>query len=248
MREINGRAQVAERVRLLLSGAGDAERPRVVRWQPSRRATIATAVLLVVVGAATLAWVMSARPRPLTVETAPGGTVATPLLDAPGTTGDATAPPAVSASVSASASAEIVIDVAGKVRHPGLYRLAPGARIDDAVKAAGGALPGVSLTSLNLAAKVSDGQQILVGVSAPTATSAAGGTAPTAGDSSPGPVNLNTADLNTLQNLPGVGPVTAQHILDWRTEHGSFRSVDQLQDVSGIGPAKFAAMKDQATV
>lgn len=212
---------------------------------------VALAVVLVVVGAATLVWVMSARPQPLTVggaATASGQVVATPLGATPLTTGSATAatPPIAASDVS-----QVVIDVAGKVRHPGLYRVPPGSRIDDAIRAAGGALPGVSLISLNLAARVSDGQQILVGVDPPTpipvpASPGAAGTSAASGTG--GLVNLNTADLTTLQNLPGVGPVTAQHILDWRTQHGRFTSVDQLQDVSGIGPVKFAGMKDQATV
>jgi competence protein ComEA len=146
----------------------------------------------------------------------------------------------------------VVVDVAGKVRHPGVYRLPVGSRVDDAVRAAGGALHGVRLDSLNLAARLVDGQQVAVGV--PPAGGAAGG-AGGAGQSGAAPpggatgdVNLNTATSEQLQSLPGVGPVLAQHILDWRGQHGRFTSVDQLQDVSGIGPAKFAAIKDLVTL
>ncbi len=146
----------------------------------------------------------------------------------------------------------MVVDVAGKVRHPGLYRLPVGARVDDAVRAAGGALAGVDVSSLNLAARVVDGQQILVGIAPP----AGAGAAPTGGAAGPGgaagtsagPVDLNTAGLDQLETLPGVGPVLGQHILDWRTAHGRFATVDQLLDVTGIGPAKFAALRALVSV
>jgi competence protein ComEA len=139
-----------------------------------------------------------------------------------------------------------VVDVAGKVRRPGLYRLRTGSRVDDAVRAAGGALAGVDLSSLNLAAKVVDGQQILVGVAPPAgaAPPAAPGGGPTA---TAGPLDLNSASLDQLETLPGVGPVLAQHIVDWRTAHGGFTSTDQLNDVPGIGDVKFAALQPLVT-
>jgi competence protein ComEA len=144
----------------------------------------------------------------------------------------------------------VVVDVAGKVRHPGLYRLPVGSRVDDAIRAAGGARPGVRLDGLNLAAKLVDGQQVAVGVApAPNAGGDGTGAGATGSDGpAGGPVNLNTAGLDQLQTLPGVGPVLAQHILDWRTQHGSFSSVDQLDDVTGIGDVKFAALKSLVTV
>jgi competence protein ComEA len=150
----------------------------------------------------------------------------------------------------------VVVDVAGKVRRPGLYRLPEGARVDDAVRAAGGSLRGVDLSSLNLAARVVDGQQILVGIGGGVgvgggagvggpgaAPGAAMSRSAVAGGTAAAMVNLNSATLDQLESLPGIGPVLAQHILDWRTQHGQFATVDQLQDVSGIGPAKFAALK-----
>ena len=145
----------------------------------------------------------------------------------------------------------LVVDVAGKVRHPGVYRLPAGSRVDDALRAAGGALPGVDLTMLNLAAPLADGQQIAVGVAgASAAAPAAGAASPTGGDQAGGGalVNINTADQQQLESLPGIGPVLAQHILDWRAAHGSFGSVEQLQEVSGIGSAKFAQLKPLVTV
>ena len=112
----------------------------------------------------------------------------------------------------------------------------------DALRAAGGALRQRDLVSLNLAAKVSDGQLLLVGVPGAVAGAGGGSTAPS------GPVNLNTATADELDALPGIGPVLAQHILDWRSAHGSFRSVDQLRDVSGIGDSTFADLAPLVTV
>jgi len=111
----------------------------------------------------------------------------------------------------------------------------------------------VRLDGLNLAAKLVDGQQVAVGI-APAAGGGgiagggSGGGGGASGGSTGGPVNLNTATLDQLQTLPGVGPVLAQHILDWRSQHGSFSSVDQLDDVTGIGDVKFAALKSLVTV
>ncbi|BEP15154.1 hypothetical protein acdb102_34650 [Acidothermaceae bacterium B102] len=138
----------------------------------------------------------------------------------------------------------VLVDVTGKVHHPGVVRLKDGARVLDAVRAAGGALPGTSLDSLNLAAKVTDGQQVAVGAAAAAAAPLGGGAR--AGVSA-GPVDLNTATVEQLQTLSGIGPVLAQRIIDYRTAHGPFVSVDGLQQVGGIGPAKFAEIKDHVT-
>lgn len=144
----------------------------------------------------------------------------------------------------------LVVDVAGKVRRPGIYELPPGSRVYDAIRAAGGARPGVSTLSLNLAEPLRDGEQIVVGHSS---TSSGGGLPPAPGvaaSSSPAPaiVNLNTATLEQLETLPGVGPVLGQDILDWRDAHGQFASVDQLQDVSGIGDVRYAQLSPLVTV
>ncbi len=145
----------------------------------------------------------------------------------------------------------LLVDVTGKVHRPGVVRLRSGARVIDAVRAAGGALPGTSLDSLNLASKLTDGQQVAVGGPAVPAGSAVtgggAGTSPAAGAST-APVNLNTATLAELTTLPGIGPVLGQRILDYRTAHGPFASIDGLQQVAGIGPSKFADLKDHVTV
>jgi competence protein ComEA len=135
----------------------------------------------------------------------------------------------------------LVVDVAGAVRRPGLYRLRAGVRIDDAIAAAGGATARAQLDVVNLAAPVADGEQIVV-----PGRSAAGAPAaspPAAGSSPSAPLDLNSATAEQLDALPGVGPVTAQKILDYRQEHGAFHSVAELEGVPGIGPAKLAQLK-----
>jgi competence protein ComEA len=137
-------------------------------------------------------------------------------------------------------STRVVVDVVGAVRRPGLYRLAQGARIADAVARAGGATRKADLALINLAAPLADGEQVIVpgrGTAVAGAT-AAPGAAPT------GPVHLSTATLEQLDTLPGIGPVTAQKILDYRQEHGAFSSVDELDAVPGIGPARLDQLKD----
>ncbi|MCU1586520.1 MAG: competence protein ComEA helix-hairpin-helix repeat protein [Frankiales bacterium] len=152
------------------------------------------------------------------------------------------APPVAGASPAASGGPLLVIDVAGKVRHPGLVRLPVGSRVDDALRAAGGVLPGASTGSLNLARKLADGEQVVVGeAGAPGAT---GASAKGAG----GLLDLNTATAQDLDALPGIGPVLAERIVSWRTEHGRFASVDQLREVDGIGEAKYSSLKTKVTV
>jgi competence protein ComEA len=135
----------------------------------------------------------------------------------------------------------LVIDVAGAVRHPGLYRLRSGSRIDDAIAAAGGATAKAQVGAVNLAAPVADGEQVVVpGRGAAGVVSAS---PPTAGSSPSAPLDLNSATLEQLENLPGVGPVTAQKILDYRQQHGAFHAVAELEGVPGIGPAHMAQLK-----
>lgn len=163
------------------------------------------------------------------------------------------AQPAAASAVAATPSptpAMLVIDVAGKVRRPGVVTLPAGSRVIDAIKAAGGIRPGAKTGTLNLARRVVDGEQILVGVTATPAPGAPPSAAPDAsGTSVPAaPLDLNTATAGQLDELPGVGPVLAQRIVDYRTQHGGFRSVDELRQVSGIGEAKFADVKNLVRV
>jgi competence protein ComEA len=140
--------------------------------------------------------------------------------------------------------ANVFVHVTGAVRRPGVYRLPAWARLDLAVRRAGGPARGADLDGVNLAAKVADGQQVIVPVRGAAEGSAAAAT-PGAGESSAGPVSLNTATLAQLDELEGVGPVTAQKILDWRKQHGGFRSIDDLKQISGIGPKRFDSLKDK---
>jgi len=184
------------------------------------------ALLAVTLGGAGL-WYVRSLPRPVEVATAPsGGTASTPI--------------------SASPSPEVVVvDVAGWVRRPGVYEFTEGARVIDAIDAAGGARPGALLQALNLAAPLADGTQILVpregqeGVAPPPVTGGA-----VAG----GLINVNTAAATELEELPGVGEVIAQAIVDYRTENGPFTTVDELIDVSGIGDATLENIRDLVTV
>jgi competence protein ComEA len=139
--------------------------------------------------------------------------------------------------------AAAVVHVVGAVRRPGVYRLPAWARLARALRRAGGATPRADLQGVNLAAKVSDGQQVIV----PARVAGASGTAVAAGAAAaPGqPVSLNNATVDQLDELDGVGPVTAQKILDYRKEHGGFGSVDDLKQIGGIGPKRFETLKEK---
>ncbi|RLV50101.1 ComEA family DNA-binding protein [Nocardioides mangrovicus] len=140
----------------------------------------------------------------------------------------------------------VVVDVAGKVRRPGVVTLPTGSRVQDAISRAGGLRVGVAAGSLNLARVLVDGEQILVGV--PGAAGAAPSMASATTAPEGGLVNLNSATLTQLQDLPGVGPVTAQKIMEYRTAHGAFTSVDQLLEVDGIGDKTLADIAPHATL
>jgi competence protein ComEA len=145
------------------------------------------------------------------------------------------------------AAAEIVVDISGKVRKPGIHRLPAGSRVADALRAAGGVRPGTSMDGLNRARLLVDGEQVVVGgPAAPAPAAAAGGSAGPAAPGAPpaAPVALSTATVDQLDTLPGVGPVLAQHIVDYRTQHGGFRSVDELREVNGIGDRRFADLRN----
>jgi competence protein ComEA len=210
--------------RCLLAGAG--------RWRldPGRRgALLLTAVVLL---GATLAGAAVWRSRPM-----PEPTPALAAVEVSGTapSGGAAQP-----------GGQLVVSVGGQVARPGLVRLAPGARVADAVEAAGGPVPGADLTGLNLARRLSDGEHVVVGPAGPAA--AAADAAQPAGDGPSGRrVDLNTATLAELDALPGIGPVTARRILDWRSAHGRFAGVDQLREVDGIGEARFSQLRDLVT-
>lgn len=156
----------------------------------------------------------------------------------------------------------ITVHVAGAVRRPGVYRLAAGSRVNDALRRAGGARRRADLTAVNLAAKLEDGRQVIVperlagaavgasGASGPAATGAAGGSAAGVGSGAApaAPINLNTATLAQLDTLDGVGPGIAQRIIDYREQHGGFRTVDELGEVSGIGDKRLTALRPAVTV
>jgi competence protein ComEA len=230
-------------------------------------AQLTVVAVLVALGLAVTAWsVVRSAPEAVAPVAAPVSDPAAPqgeLVTLPDDLGeDPGAPAAVSTTgaepvagspaasgSSGQAGASITVDVAGKVRRPGIAVLASGARVVDALAAAGGVRGGVDLTGLNLARLLVDGEQILVGVEPPpgVAASALAGGAPTAGV--PGAlVNLNTATVADLDTLPDVGPVTAQSIIGWREEHGGFTSVDELLEVSGIGEATLSRIAPLVTV
>jgi competence protein ComEA len=184
----------------------------------------------VVIAVAAGLWYVRSLPKPVRIETTAGH---------PHAVGAAGTSPAPSPEAS-----PVVVDVAGWVRHPGVYRMHQGDRVIDAIREAGGARRGADLTSLNLASLLQDAQQILVLRHGAGGVGSATGGASGAG----GKVNLNTATLDQLESLPGIGEVLGQRILDYRQAHGPFHSVDDLLNVSGIGPSHLADLKDQATV
>jgi competence protein ComEA len=136
-----------------------------------------------------------------------------------------------------------VVHVTGAVRHPGVYRLPSWARLDLAVRRAGGPARRADLDAVNLAATIADGQQVVVPARSVGGSAAAAGVS--AGTGTEGPIGLNTATAEQLDQLDGVGPATAEKILEWRKQHGGFSSVDDLKQISGIGPKRFEALKDK---
>jgi competence protein ComEA len=182
-------------------------------------------VMVALLGGAGL-WYARSLPRPVTIaEAGPG---AAQQVGSPSPT-----------------AAPIIVDVAGEVREPGVYEFAEGDRVIDAIERAGGALSKAELSLLNLAAALVDGTQILVPKAGPTAPGVVPGTAP---GSTGGLINVNTASAVELESLPGIGEVLAATIIEYRTENGPFTSVEDLMDVSGIGPATLEEIRDQVTV
>lgn len=227
------RAEVARRRLAELAERFDASLPDPDRPEPGSRRKPRSArvglrpvhVRLVAVMAAAAAvlvawWLLAGRPQEVPV---PASAIA----------GRANAAP--------SAASEVIVDVAGAVRHPGIVTLPAGSRVHEAIEAAGGVEGDVDTSGLNLARVLTDGEQVLVaapGVAGPATTA----------DPASASVNLNTADLVALDTLPGVGPVTAEAIVTWREENGPFRSVDDLLDVKGIGEATLAELRDRVSV
>ena len=229
---------------------------RGVRARPRRLAVFGVLVLLVAAAAVLglrVAWAhSSAQPQPVAAAAhgPPDGLVARTVPAAFASTGANGLP---------TAAGILLAHVVGQVRRPGVVRLPPGSRVLDAVRAAGGATSSADLNHLNLARPVADGEQIVVprpGESVPTggATGSGGagvgstGPGSTDAGSAGGLVDLNTADATALDTLPGVGPVIAQRILDWRAQHGRFSSVDELGEVSGIGEKLLAQIGPKVRV
>jgi competence protein ComEA len=154
----------------------------------------------------------------------------------------ARAAPSTAVRIVPRAPASALVHVAGAVRSPGVYRLRDGERIQDAVRRAGGPRAGADLNAINLAAKVADGQQVVVPRRGAAAAPAVGDAGAGGGPAAP-PVSLNTATAEQLDTLDGVGPATAAKILDWRRRHGGFRSIDDLGEIPGIGPKRLAALR-----
>lgn len=202
-------------------------------WLVAAVVVIAVVVALVIKG--------GSEPRIAPPAEAPAPAVASVLTAPPTGSVDSPGPP----------GEVILVHVAGAVRRPGLYEMAAGARIADAIDLARGPRPVADLDAMNLAEPLADGQKIDVPrrgedieVAAPTVP----GVAPSPGATATGEVNLNSADQVTLETIPGIGPVTAQAIIAYRTEIGQFESIDQLLEVSGIGPATLESMRPYVTL
>jgi len=208
------------------------ERLRERLAELERRELIGLFVIGAVVVVACLLWYWRSLPKPVRIEASATGNALSHTS---------------SSIASPTPGPELVVDVTGWIRHPGVYRFHQGDRVIDAIQAAGGAKPGANLTAINEAALLQDAQQILVTKRGAAGGSGGGGTG--GGPGSPGgKINLNTATLDQLETLPGIGEVIGQRIIDYREQHGPFHSVDDLLNVSGIGPSHLADVKDLVTV
>lgn len=201
--------------------------------RPGALALLITAAVAAVLAAVGVWW---EAPRAEPVPSLPA------MVDATGAPSGAAAPPGPAPTTGP--ASPLVVAVAGRVARPGLVQVPVGARVADVLAAAGGPLPGTDLAGVNLARKVSDGEQVAVGVPGATDAAAPPPTAPGPGGAAPGgPLDLNAATVEQLDALPGVGPVTAQRIVEWRTRNGRFASVDQLREVEGIGERRLGQLR-----
>ncbi len=219
---------------------------RNARLDPGRRGLVVLVLVAAVAAVATAVGVWRDRPEPRPIETSV-------VAGMSATAGPASSSAAVPGPVPTTdpPAGEILVSVTGLVVSPGVVRLPADSRVTDAIAAAGGTLAGADLTGMNLAVKLADGDSVVV---TDTRTAVTGGPPETgagagASASSPGgPVNLNTADVAALDTLPGVGPVMAQNIIAWREKNGRFTSVEQLQEISGIGPSRYTQISGLVTV
>jgi competence protein ComEA len=214
-------------------------------------------VVLVVTLVGAGLWYTRSLPRPVTIAETPGSgaaSVAATSGAAPGSvaavaSGSLGAPAVSGSTPISSAGAPMIVDVTGLVRKPGVYEFPAGSRVIDAVERAGGAKQGADLSLLNLAAPLADGQQIVVPKEGAGVPGVVGSTVPGSVPSSAGaPININTASAVELEELSGIGEVLAAAVVAYRDEHGPFTSVDQLEDVSGIGPSTLEEIRAQVTV
>jgi competence protein ComEA len=231
------RAQLADRLPLGL-------REGRLAVSPAAGLAIALVALLAIGGTVLALW--HGRARPVTV--LPTAARSSAASRPPSSAAAPVAQASPSAVASPTRSAHVVVDVAGQVRHPGVATLPAGARVIDALTWAGGALPGTNTSSIDLARPLTDGEQVYLGppgggASAAAPAPAASGGASSGSSAPSGPLDLNTATAEQLDTLPGVGPVLAGRIVDWRTTHGRFTSVDELQQVQGLGGKKFETLR-----
>jgi competence protein ComEA len=218
----------------------------------TRAHVVVAAVVTVVALVGTGVVLLTAQPRtesvPLAAGTAtPSGRAAAAAAAAASPSGQLSAQTTVTSSGSPvdSGPRHVVVHVAGDVRKPGVVTLAAGARVVDAIDAAGGARRSADLSTVNLARPLVDGEQVRVGL--PPAVSQQP-TLPEAEPAGSAVVDLNAAGITDLQTLPGIGPVLAERIVSYRDQSGPFRSVDQLREVSGIGPTMMADLRDLVRV
>jgi competence protein ComEA len=213
---------------------------RAVRWDPGQHGARALWITGLAAALLLVAWTWLDRPRVEPASEAPAGTASPTGSSEPRT---------LPVGEVAETSSTVVVSVVGLVNRPGLVTLPSGARVAEAVEAAGGLLPEADPASVNLAAVVTDGQQIAVGMPGPVTGPGGPDTAPSgAGGGSGSKLDLNSATVAELDGLPGIGPVLAQRIIDHRDRQGPFRNVDQLDDVPGIGPAIAANLAELVTV